>query len=129
MSTFHTDDDGEIVAGFALPMGELRDGITMKEIVNVMETMTNIMKRIEFVVQHNLLLDHAPDEELDVIFSRWENEMTDEQRERFWDPQRLNTLYAIRDAAEMICNRFLATAGISTIDEINVDDLIGEDDE
>ena len=102
--------DGDM-EGFALPTEGLDPNLRMTDIIDIIESMKNILERMEARIVHELLIvDHDDEEELNHYFARW-TELSAEERTEWWNPQRLRTVFAVRDAAEYICQRFLEAAG------------------
>ncbi len=119
MGAFHGMDGEDMempegFEGFTIPIGQLKEGIVLNEMIETLESLKNMMDRIEHGVIHALLLNHDGDEESDEYFKDIQ-ERVDHHRangEEFWTTAKLRTLYALRDTAIEVCERYAVTAGL-----------------
>ena len=106
------DEDGP--RGFAINMEHINPDLNMQSIVELIEAMKNIMEQIEKFATHGLLMDHDGQEEADGYFEAFiemEDEGSLEDKARFWSANKLNAIFAVKEAASYICDRFLEVAG------------------
>ena len=102
------DDDQR---GFAINMEHINPELGLPQIMELIESMKNILERIESKVMHDLLMDHDGSDEVERYFAEFEDSLDQEEKEEFWTANKLNAVFAVRDSAAYICKRFLECAG------------------